>query len=81
MGELEHKFLEYADHLSAYIGGVVAVTGAVVTFLWRDRRTTKNLIITNQKNNQKEHAAILEKMNEQHSETLKQMLKLHSSDK
>ena len=79
--DMEHKILEYADHLSTYIAGVVAVAGAVITFLWRDRRTTKNLIITNQKENQKEHAEILEKMNGQHAETLQQMLKLHSSDK
>lgn len=75
---MEHKLLEYADHLSAYIAGVFAVTGAVITFLWRDRRTTKNLIITNQKDNQKEHAEILEKMNEQHAETLSKIIDLHS---
>lgn len=76
----EHRILEYVDHLSAYIGGVVAVTGAMITFWWRDRATTRHLIDSNHKENQVDHAKIIEKMNDQHAETLNTILDLHKSD-
>ena len=49
MGEVEHKILEYADHLGVYIVGVFAVAGAVAAYLWRDRNADKVRIVNNEK--------------------------------
>ena len=91
MGDVEHRILDMAQHLGAYLLGVLAVAGAILRFWWTDRVLTRNKIDTNmekvtfeikkiREDNQKEHGQILEKMNGQHAETLQQMLKLHSSD-
>ena len=46
---MEHKILEYADHLSVYIAGALAIAGAVIAYLWRDRRSIKKRIVNNEK--------------------------------
>ena len=118
--EMEHKILEYADHLSVYIAGVFTVAGAVAAFLLRDRKLIKKRIVNNEKQyeqlswlvanslatktdlikcgedkdrqhhagikdvltrldkNADEHDEILKTMNEQHSETLNTIVKLHT---
>ena len=76
----EHKVLDLLQHLGAYLGGVLAVTGAAFHFWWADRRTTLNLIDRNHRENKNDHAKIIEKMNDQHAETLNTILNLHKSD-
>ena len=74
----EHKVLDLLQHLGVYLGGVLAVSGAIITFWWHDRRTTKNLIDRNHRENQAEHAEIIKTMHDQHVETIQKMLDLHS---
>ena len=85
----EHKILDIAQHLSAYILGVVAVTGAIIRFWWKDRVLIRNKIDENmdkvtfeikklREDNVLEHKDIIETMNRQHSETIEKMFDLHS---
>ena len=73
----EHKMLDLLQHLGVYFGGVLAVSGAVITFWWNDRKTTKNIIYRNHRENQEEHKEIVQRMNDQHAETISKMLELH----
>ena len=73
----EHKLMDMMQHLGVYFGGVLAVTGAAFHFWWADRRTTLNLIDRNHRENKHDHAEIIQKMNDQHVETINKMLELH----
>lgn len=85
----EHKLLDLAQHLSGYILGVLAVSGAIIRFWWNDRVLTSNKIDENmdkvtfeikkiREDNQKEHKEIVATINKLHNETMQKMLDMHS---
>ena len=49
MGEMEHKILDYLEHLWPYVSGFFIVMGTVISFLWKDRHANKKRMVNNEK--------------------------------
>ena len=44
--DMEHKLLDYAQHLGVYVGGVFAVFSAAFGMWWKDKKAVKKRIAT-----------------------------------
>ena len=114
MGDMEHKILNYIEHLWPYISGFFLVMVATFKLWLYERKKVKQRILTLEKlaenaatkddlkdcsnekdrqhhegikdvlikldKNMEEHGEILEKMNDQHAETLNTIIDLYKSD-
>ena len=49
MGEMEHRILDWLQHLWPLISGFFIVMGTVISFLWKDRNANKKRMINNEK--------------------------------
>ena len=74
----EHRMLDLLQHLSAYIFGVLAIIGAIARFWWKHLTVTRNKIDQLREHNQFEHKKIIETMNNNQTEILNTIVKLHS---
>ena len=46
MGEVEHKILDWLQHLQFYIGGLFTIVSAGIGLWWHDKKTVKKRIKT-----------------------------------
>ena len=46
---MEHRILDYLEHIWPYVSGFFIVMGAVISFLWKDRKANKRRMVNNEK--------------------------------